>query len=251
MRTVGVDLAADPAATALARIDWVPGRAFVRQLVVGVDDDAIVAAMRQSIDKVGIDCPLGWPTAFVEFVSAHHAGLLTAPAEVAERAGRRRLAYRVTDEVTHQVVGRWPLSVSADRIGHAAMRAAGLLARLARDGHPVDRSGDGVVVEVYPAAALMLWGLPHRRYKGRANLPRLAELVDRLLAEADRLHLGDFQALCRTSDHAVDAVIAALTARAAGCGLVRRPAPDQLGAASTEGWIALPTSPLRDLVARQ
>jgi hypothetical protein len=30
----------------------------------------------------------------------------------------------------------------------------GLLARLAAAGQPVDRSGTGVVVEVYPAAAL-------------------------------------------------------------------------------------------------
>ena len=33
-------------------------------------------------------------------------------------AWRRKLAYRVTDEVVHAAVGRWPLSVAADRIGH-------------------------------------------------------------------------------------------------------------------------------------
>jgi hypothetical protein len=60
-----------------------------------------------------------------------------------------------------------PLSVSADRIAHAAFRCAGLLARLAALGEPVDRAGSGVVVEVYPAAALRRLGLTHRGYKSR------------------------------------------------------------------------------------
>jgi hypothetical protein len=51
-----------------------------------------------------------------------------------------------------------PLSVATNRIGLAATRCAGLLARLAADGRPVDRAGTGVVVEVYPAAALKLAG---------------------------------------------------------------------------------------------
>jgi hypothetical protein len=40
-----------------------------------------------------------------------------------------------------------------DRSRHTAMRAAGLLARLAADGHPVDRTGTGVIVEVYRGLA--------------------------------------------------------------------------------------------------
>ena len=46
--------------------------------------------------------------------------------------------------------GLTPLSVAADRIGLTAMRAAGTLSRLAAEGRPVDRAGNGIVVEVYP-----------------------------------------------------------------------------------------------------
>ncbi|WP_433185959.1 DUF429 domain-containing protein [Actinoallomurus sp. CA-150999] len=92
------------------------------------------------------------------------------PSEGRGRDWRRNLALRLTDRVVHDRTGLTPLSVSADRIGHAALRLAALLARLARAGRPVDRSGTGVVVEVYPAASLRLWGLPHRRPEdGRAR----------------------------------------------------------------------------------
>lgn len=46
----------------------------------------------------------------------------------------------------------------------------------------VDRSGAGPVVEVYPAASLKLWGLPHQGYKRQANTAALACLIDQLLA---------------------------------------------------------------------
>jgi predicted nuclease with RNAse H fold len=249
MRTVGVDLAAEPSGTALAHIDWSSGRAWVREVTVGVDDDAIVAAIG-SADKAGIDCPLGWPAAFVEFISAHHAGHVTTPQDVAGRDWRRGLAYRGTDVAVHQITGRWPLSVAADRIGHPAMRAAGLQARLARDGHPVDRSGSGTVVEVYPAASLQRWDLPYRRYKGSENRIQLAEMTDQLKAMAGWLDLGEAETVCRVSDHAMDAVIAALTARAAACGLTTQAGPSQREAARTEGWIAVPTAPLNELKPR-
>lgn len=246
MLTVGVDLAAEPAGTALAWIDWFTDRARLRGVAVGVDDDAIVAAVGAA-EKAGIDCPLGWPAAFVEFVSAHHTGHVIDPGDIAGREWRRRLAFRITDEAVYRLVGRWPLSVAADRIGHTAMRAAGLLARLAREGSPVDRAGSGVVVEVYPAASLRRWGLAHRGYKGKENLARLGDLVDQLGQSTEWLDLGAHEDLCRVSDHAFDAVVAALTARAAACGLATRPSADQLDLARTEGWIAMPTSPLSGL----
>jgi predicted nuclease with RNAse H fold len=244
--TVGVDLAAEPAGTALATIEWSSGRAGLVGIHVGVEDRAIVDAVTEA-GKAGVDCPLGWPAAFVEFVRAHHAGHVVAPTDVRGLAWRRRLAYRVTDEVVHRTVGRLPLSVAADRIGHTAMRAAALLAVLAERGCPVDRSGTGVVVEVYPAASLRVWGLPDRGYKRTANLPRLAELVDRLQTQAPWLDLGAYEARCRASDHAFDAVVAALTARATALGLATRPGREHLDTARTEGWIAVPTSSLNDL----
>jgi hypothetical protein len=58
MRTLGVDLAAEPANTAVARIDWTAGVAEVRAVRVDVDDLALVEEITASV-KTGIDCPLG------------------------------------------------------------------------------------------------------------------------------------------------------------------------------------------------
>jgi hypothetical protein len=105
-----------------------------------------------------------------------------------------------------------------------------------------------VVVEVYPAAALKQWGLTYRGYKGTANASVRHRLVDTLTATAPWLTLGAHDQLCRRSDHALDAVIAALNVRAAALHLTTTPDPEQLGAARTEGWIALPTGVLPDLI---
>jgi hypothetical protein len=102
-------------------------------------------------------------------------------------------------------------------------------------------------VEVYPAASLRCWELPHQGFKGAKNLTALDELVARLQQAAPWLDLAGYETDCRSSDHALDAVVAALTARAAAQGLVTVPGIDQLDAARSEGWIALPTSPISDL----
>lgn len=246
MLTVGVDLAAEATKTAVAWIDWSPGRATVRDVAVGVEDDQLVAAI-QDADKAGIDCPFGWPRPFVGFVTAHQGGQVSVPPGLAGRDWRRELVFRTTDRHVRATTGLIPLSVSADRIGHAAMRCAGLLAELARCGAPVDRRGDGVVVEVYPAASLHRWGLPNRGYKGARSAAGLTRLADELAAAAPWLAFGRSERLCRHDDDAMDAVIAALTARAAALGRATRPSADQVDAATTEGWIAVPTCRLREL----
>ncbi|MFF0468306.1 DUF429 domain-containing protein [Micromonospora zamorensis] len=246
MLTAGIDLAAEDANTTVAWIRWTATGAVLEELIVGAGDDQLLWAA-SAADKAGIDCPLGWPEPFVEFIIAHHRRDLAAPTDPIGRDWRRRLAWRRTDLVTHELTGRLSLSVAADRIAHTAMRCAALLARLAEAGQPVDRSGGGTIVEVYPAASLKQWGLPHRGYKGRQNSGALNDLVDRLTTAAPWLQLGDFEPVCRGSDHATDAVVAALTTRAAAIGRATRPGPADSAAAVTEGWIALPTTPLTSL----
>jgi predicted nuclease with RNAse H fold len=243
MLTVGVDLAAEPQRTAVARIEWSNGRARICDVVCGADDDVVVAAIAEA-RKAGIDCPLGWPDEFVAFVAAHRAGHVTVPGDLTGRQWRRPLTLRLTDRVVQAETGLTPLSVAADLIGHVALRCAGLLALLASRGLAVDRCGSGTVVEVYPSASLKRWGLPYRGYKRPADVERLGDLVDRLLAAAPWLHPGGTESLCRRSHDATDAVVAALTARAASRNLASVPAAGQEAAARTEGWIAVPTAPL-------
>lgn len=180
MLTAGVDLAAEPKKTAMALVAWSLGQARVVELQVGVRDEQIVdAAADSDCVKLGIDCPLGWPVPFVEFVGSHHDGHVVVPAGVAGLVWRRRLAFRTTDAAVRELTGQRliPLSVAADRIGHTAMRCAALLATLASRGLRVERAGTGLVVEVYPAASLWSWQLPHRGYKGGANTATRHRLV--------------------------------------------------------------------------
>src|SRR5690349_6200689 len=123
MLTAGVDLAAEAARTALALVDWDGGRASITELICGAGDDVILAALARA-GKAGIDCPLGWPEAFVAFVADHRAGHVTIPAGLTGQQWRRRLAWRLADEAVRTETGLIPFSVAADRIGHAAMRCA-------------------------------------------------------------------------------------------------------------------------------
>lgn len=105
-------------------------------------------------------------------------------------------------------------------------------------------------MEVYPAASLKIWHLPYHAYKRPGDARVLQELVNKLVADARWLELGDFEVLCRARHDAVDAVVAALTARAASRNLTIGPRTQQeTSAASTDGWIAIPRldSDLRNL----
>jgi hypothetical protein len=86
----------------------------------------------------------------------------------------------------------------------------------------VVRSGRSVIVEVYPAASLKLWGMSHRGYKRPQTLADLNRLVDELQAAAPWLDSEANESACRRHRDATDAVIAALTARAAFHGLTTR-----------------------------
>ena len=215
-------------------------------LQVGADDTTIDAI--GASDKAGIDCPLGWPDAFVDFVAAHRSGHVTLPRDGTGTGWRRELTMRRTDEFVRDELHLVPLSVSADRIAHVALRCAVLLAKLDASGRPVDRSGAGAVVEVYPAASLRGWGLRHRGYKRPRTPEVLAVAADDLLAAAPWLDCGPHEETIRRSHDAFDAVIAALTARAASMGLTCPPGHDDLAAAATEGWIAIPHSPISQLL---
>ncbi|GAA2070538.1 DUF429 domain-containing protein [Williamsia deligens] len=250
MRTLGVDLAAEPTKTALAVLRWTSGRAEVERVTLGATDADIVDAAR-GCDRVGIDAPFGWPDPFVAFVVAHHrlADPLAA-AGVGEaalsdtRAARAVLVRRTTDEAVRTRTGLIPLSVSADLIAHVAMRCVGLLRALG----VTDRL-DGPVVEAYPAAALRVWGLDHRGYKGAAKAAILDRLVDDVLAAAPWLDLGASAATIRGNDDVFDAVIASCIARAAAVGRTHLPDADVTDLARREGWIHLPSHDLTGLAA--
>ena len=220
-----MDLAAATRKTAAAVIDWTGGGAQLVHLSVDVTDEEIVDLFG-STDMTGIDCPVGWPDAFLPFLAGHlkfdahpvldHDGI----------EGRRLLAYRDTDRFVTGKTGLIPLSVSADRLAHPAMRCAVIQAKIARDHGPQPRDGSGRLAEVYPAASLKLWGIHARGYKGRGapESERLGLILDNLEAAAPWLDLAGHRDDLAASDDMFDAVIASLTARAVSLGQTLRPA---------------------------
>lgn len=244
MRTVGVDLAAEPAKTAVAVIEWSTERATVTSLSIGADDDQILSSAA-GVERIGIDAPFGWPDAFVGFVSAHHDHQVPET-KLATRDDRRPMTKRRTDVVVQLTTGAVPLSVSADRIAHVALRCAGLLAEFAAVGVDVDRVR-GRVCEVYPASALRTWGMVSTGYKGSGAVG-FSALVDAVESAAPWLDLGDFRTLFASNDDAFDAVVSGLVARAAALGETALPSAKDGAVAAREGWIHVPTCSLDALL---
>ena len=132
------------------------------------DSDLLEFLEDESITKVGIDAPFGWPLEFVEAL-----GIYSEKGEWPATEARL-LTLRATDRWVRELTGRDPLSVSTDKISFTAMRCARLLTEYGQRWEPVDRSGAGRIVEVYPAAALRQWGLEPRGVQGikaRAGRP--------------------------------------------------------------------------------
>jgi hypothetical protein len=153
----------------------------------------------------------------------------------------RRTDLHVHDRVLAETGEKlWPLSPSTDRISLTAWRLAGLReAAFARSRIRFDRTGDDQVVETYPAAALLLWGLPREGYKSDAKARE--RLLAALEAAAAWLvwEIGAREA-CVENDDCLDAVLCALIARAAALGQTEPPPAEAFELARVEGWIHLP-----------
>lgn len=136
--------------------------------------------------------------------------------------------------------------MATERIAYAAMRWAGIEARLKAEEVPVVRDGSDAVYEVYPAAALKAWGLQHRGYKGQKNSEVRHQLVDELSKTFPNLEWNGHRDLCVADDNALDAALAAIIALEAYLGRCE-PAPAELqSSARREGWIWVPRDALPD-----
>ncbi|WP_439944378.1 DUF429 domain-containing protein [Streptomyces sp. BBFR115] len=236
MRTVGIDLSADRSKTAMSVLEWKDGTAVVEPPSLKCTDDVLIGELTglRPGDRAGVDTPFGWPAEFVRAVGAHFAAdLWPGRGQDSERYRKDRLRYRLTDRIVrdqiHPVAP--PLPAPFDRIGAMVARWAHLEDELHRRGVRVDRTGRGPICEVYPKASRHCWHL--------LNGPRR---MDALLAAAPWLRCDAPTARAYdASEHAFDALLCALTARAVACGLTAHPEMSQLHNARTEGWIHLPT----------
>ncbi|HEX2902250.1 MAG TPA: DUF429 domain-containing protein [Jatrophihabitans sp.] len=255
--TVGIDLASQPERTAICWIDWTARHPEVHFEPTLSDPDVVELIARAAAlgGVVGMDSPLGWPVEFVNLVHQHvHGELLshfdtsTAPdPPAAAENWRDRLKYRLTDRELVQL-GHLPLSVSTDKLAVVALRCAKILDAPQLRPLRLDRSGRaGPVREVYPAASLRSWGLTRRgvSYKTRPDeRRRIVAAIDELMRLPDSARVS-----CEQSHDHLDALVAALSARAAGLGRTRGPDDDQLALARVEGWIHVPTGALAELLS--
>lgn len=227
MLTIGIDVGSQPRRTAAVAVRWSSGEAIIEDVITPVDDERLSELAASAANKVGIDVPLGWPDAFVRAVSAHHGHASFGRAPVKE------LVLRATDRwVWTNCGGRPPLSVSTDRIAYPAMRVARVLG-------DVDRSGEGAVVEVYPAAALRVWGLAAPGYK--ASVAGLAAACDALRCAAPWLSASsDHWSQITANGDVFDAAICSLVATAKATGLRHTIPEAHRVLAAFEGWIAIP-----------
>lgn len=225
MVTLGIDLSSQPERTAACLIEWGHDRAVARAPVQPCDDEQL-SALITNATVVGIDAPFGWPADFV-------AAVADWPHEEWSVSLRDRMRFRRTDRMIRERLGMDPLSVSTDRIALPAMRAMSLLRRFGVR----DRSGDGRFFEVYPAAALVAWGLNRRGYKVAESVKARQSL---LLSIRERLPwLSVSEAYAENSD-TLDAFLASLSARICAQGRTLTPSPADLPRAKTEGWIHIP-----------
>lgn len=235
MRTVGIDLSADRSKTALSVVEWADGLATVESPTLKCTDDELISELTglRPGDQAGVDTPFGWPAEFVRAVGAH---LAEAPwpgrGQHSERYRKDHLRYRLTDRIVREQIHpvSAPLPAPFDRIGAMVARWAHLEDELHRRGVRVDRAGHGPIAEVYPKASRHRWEL----LQGPRQMDALLAAAPWLRCDAPTARAYD------ASEHAFDALVCALTARAVARGLTARPAATEVDDARIEGWIHLP-----------
>jgi predicted nuclease with RNAse H fold len=237
MKALGIDLATESKKTGVVIVEVdAAGNAVAHRIAEPVSDDLLVTLARE-VDVIGIDAPFGWPRGFTEALAAHGAGQGWPPG-----ANRALLRHRETDRAVHAATGIWPLSVSTDKLGATAMRCAHLQSRWANevwDGVAAPRDGSGPLVEVYPAATLKMLGLPFQSYKGTGGVDQRRVILAGLSTWVD---VANVYEASLASDDVLDAVVAAMTARAAAEGSTAHPTEAERATALVEGWIHIQLS---------
>jgi len=234
---VGIDAAAQPENIGLARGTSARSNFSIDAVATRSSREEIVELLIDWCDEttlIAIDAPLGWPAALGSRLDRHRAGL---PFDTDSNAMFRRR----TDDVIHEVFGKRPLDVAADRIARTAHSALDLLRRLGdRLGQPVPLAWDWAdadlrAIEVYPAATLISRRLPWRGYKGgkdeavSARESLLESLTDEVLID------GAFCERACASDHILDAILCVVAGFDFLEGVAIAPEDEQI--ARQEGWI--------------
>jgi len=238
MWIVGIDCASDAKRIGVARAEVGSTEpVLVRESAHGLSYVALRELLGSWVQGGGatllaIDAPLGWPDALRAGLGTHVAGeRLKGPAD--------HLFLRQTDHAIWKRLGKRPLEVGADRIARAARTALALMGDLRQDlGLELPLAWQGAipafpaVIEVYPAATLVVHGLGRPSYKRKEQRPARAAILHQL---AGVLELGSQAHAAEAVADVLDAALCTL----AGADFVRGRcvAPPEAAAVRGEGWI--------------
>jgi len=199
------------------------------------------------VDFVAIDVPFGWPKPFVEALIGYEISM--AFVDPGQRYQLRETDLWVRDALPRHLSrsgGPNPLSVSTDRIGATAMVGTVLLHALADRGFsllPSTGNRSRAAVEVYPAASLWVWHLPHKGYKKKEGEHKRREILCGLKRLFDLRIRRCHERRLVAHDHCLDALIAALTAQQyANCNTFDPEGMEEC-TLKVEGWIRVPKGP--------
>lgn len=245
MRVIGVHLGERPEQTSIAVTTWAWRTVTVDYVFTGATDARLIEMLRDPwIDVVGLDVPLGWPRAVI------------APVEGSGRQTAIQPMARVTDDWLRQRVDPRDAghNAAAARFDARALRAYDLLTNI--PAYQVDRTGRrGRVVEVAPAAALRIWGLPSCGYEDGPRAIDIQIDIIRELATAVGSHPLDLDVENATE---LNALVASIVAGMTRTGLTEPVPDDHVESAIVEGWVHVPlpsslqgllTNPLRSVHA--
>jgi len=272
MQTLGADVANS---TGLCILDWINGIPTVQSLAVrDVTSIVVEKETRTILNNQGwaaIDTGFGYPQHFSGIVSAmaggghwpnltapSHAGLAGSPwVRFTEKAVRDDLKHAVHVSIQKKYLGGPGSLVTQMITGIVATYASVRQSLLGAEVH--DLVGlRSHVIEVYPAAALVLWGAKLNVKGNSARLAPYKDPVQRAARQAiyDLIKSGT-GLICTTAEEAeflrsgdaLDALVCALLAYLVGTsGHATCPCAfhinDQvaLGLVANEGWIHIPPS---------
>jgi hypothetical protein len=265
---VGIDCATVAERTGLALAEYADGVLVLRECRVADPAPSVAAQVLPWVGAgpaalLGMDAPLGWPSRLGPTLAAHRAGLPIPAA--ADSLFKRR-----TDVLVRERLGKAPLEVGADRIARTALSALAFLEELGRllgaavelawepagaaaaaapasaapasavpaAGAPVAAAPAGVrALETYPAGTLRACEKLGLVSPGGDTDARKRSLVA-ALQRAGRLAPGKALRAALRNEHALDAVLCAVTAADFLDGLCVGPRPgSEQEAALAEGWI--------------
>ena len=241
---IGVDCAAQPNNTGMARGEIEGGRLTIRNVERGDRRRTPAVVLREWLGAVSgrptllaLDAPLGWPVAMGKALNGHRAGL---PIDVHPDYMFRR----ITDRYVKKQTRKTPLEVGANliaRTAHSALSLLNCLREATNEEIPLKwclSPWTGIqAIEVYPALTLRALGIEEKGYKKGTSEGRTARasIVEKMRTRIEfEPGVGNQM---KDSDDLVDAVVCVQAGFDFLRGLCMTPPKDEMDTVIREGWI--------------